>query len=195
MIQCLIMICRKSQKEGNAGLDKKKRTAFSVLLPEQTEYNDGNGERDERECVSSCVHGLHVGEVQMGIWGLNKWKRTMFIAFQSVWFDSLTLANSHSAGTVFSDFIQYFSLYILDKWHIICILDMTNLFEEGKCLIERVSTCIFMWYEWVCPAIGSAVAMYYPCKLAIKSQGFCRCVESDLLDSKTAPKLLLSLFR
>lgn len=37
------------------------------FLRKQAEYGDGDGERDEGESVSSCVHGLHVGEVQMGI--------------------------------------------------------------------------------------------------------------------------------
>lgn len=35
--------------------------------PEQTEYGDGDGESDKRECISDCVHGLHVGKIQMGI--------------------------------------------------------------------------------------------------------------------------------
>lgn len=35
--------------------------------PKQTEYGDGDGERDEGERVSGRVHGLHVGEIQMGI--------------------------------------------------------------------------------------------------------------------------------
>lgn len=44
--------------------------------PKQTEYGDGDGEGDERERVSGCIHGLHVGEIQMSIWWLNKEKRT-----------------------------------------------------------------------------------------------------------------------
>lgn len=35
--------------------------------PKQTEYGDGDGEGDERERVSGCIHGLHVGEIQMSI--------------------------------------------------------------------------------------------------------------------------------
>lgn len=47
-----------------AGGNEMRKNCFS---PEHAEYGDGDGESDERECVSGRVHGLHVGEIQMGI--------------------------------------------------------------------------------------------------------------------------------
>lgn len=37
----------------------------SLIPPEETEDDDGDGESDERERVAHRVHGLHVGEVHV----------------------------------------------------------------------------------------------------------------------------------
>lgn len=37
------------------------------VSPKQTENGDSDGERDDRQCVPDCVHGLHVGEIHMRV--------------------------------------------------------------------------------------------------------------------------------
>lgn len=48
---------------------KKKKNWIS---PEQKEDGDGDSESNERDRVSDCVHGLHVGEIHVRVWGLNR---------------------------------------------------------------------------------------------------------------------------
>lgn len=44
----------------------------------------------------------------------------------------------------------------------------TNLSKKVECLIEGVAARVFVRDEQVWPAVGSAVAMHFPCKIAIK---------------------------
>lgn len=44
--------------------ERERNDPQKCFSPKQTKYGDGECERDERHCVSGCVHGLHVEEIQ-----------------------------------------------------------------------------------------------------------------------------------
>lgn len=59
-----------SERDSFQNCVKKKvnnQSYLQVFSLEEAEYSDSDGERDERQCVASCVHRLHVEEVRMGV--------------------------------------------------------------------------------------------------------------------------------